>query len=71
VLPLPSLYEQKQITSYLDNRCGVIDGVTSLYKCGDDGARRKGILNRQMDTLFAYRKSLIHECVTGQRRVEG
>ncbi len=69
VLPLPTLNEQKQITSYLDNSCGVIDGVTSLYKSGDDGARPKGVLNRQMDTLFAYRKSLIHECVTGQRRV--
>jgi hypothetical protein len=22
-----------------------------------------------MGTLFAYRKSLIHECVTGQRRI--
>jgi type I restriction enzyme S subunit len=24
---------------------------------------------RQIDTLTAYRKSLIHECVTGQRRI--
>jgi type I restriction enzyme S subunit len=69
VLPLPSLYEQKKITSYLDKSCGVIDGVTSLYKGGDDIARPKGVLNRQMDALFAYRKSLIHECITGQRRI--
>jgi type I restriction enzyme S subunit len=26
-------------------------------------------LQGQLDTLVAYRKSLIHECVTGQRRV--
>jgi type I restriction enzyme S subunit len=26
-------------------------------------------LNQQIETLVAYRKSLIHECVTGQRRV--
>ena len=26
-------------------------------------------LNKQIETLTAYRKSLIHECVTGQRRV--
>ncbi len=26
-------------------------------------------LNQQIDTLIAYRKSLIHECVTGQRRI--
>ena len=25
--------------------------------------------SRQIATLIAYRKSLIHECVTGQRRV--
>jgi type I restriction enzyme S subunit len=26
-------------------------------------------IQAQIDTLTAYRKSLIHECVTGQRRV--
>jgi type I restriction enzyme S subunit len=26
-------------------------------------------LNKQIETLTAYRKSLIHECVTGQRQV--
>jgi hypothetical protein len=26
-------------------------------------------INERIDTLTAYRKSLIHECVTGQRRV--
>jgi type I restriction enzyme S subunit len=26
-------------------------------------------IEAQIDTLPAYRKSLIHECVTGQRRV--
>ena len=29
----------------------------------------KSALQRQIDTLTAYRKSLIHECVTGQRRI--
>ena len=29
----------------------------------------KETLTRQIQTLVAYRKSLIHECVTGQRRV--
>jgi type I restriction enzyme S subunit len=32
------------------------------------GRIRSGI-ERQIDTLIAYRKSLIHECVTGQRRI--
>jgi len=27
------------------------------------------IIGKQIDTLTAYRKSLIHECVTGQRRI--
>jgi len=27
------------------------------------------ILRQQIDTLTAFRKSLIHECVTGQRRI--
>ena len=27
------------------------------------------VLERQIETLVAYRKSLIHECVTGERRV--
>lgn len=26
-------------------------------------------IERQIETLVAYRKSLIHECVTGQRRI--
>jgi type I restriction enzyme S subunit len=27
------------------------------------------VIGKQIDTLTAYRKSLIHECVTGQRRI--
>ena len=29
----------------------------------------KAAIESQIDTLVAYRKSLIHECVTGQRRI--
>ncbi|MEP6636632.1 MAG: restriction endonuclease subunit S, partial [Acidobacteriota bacterium] len=29
----------------------------------------RALIQRQMNTLIDYRKSLIHECVTGQRRV--
>jgi type I restriction enzyme S subunit len=63
------LDEQKLIAKYLDIRCNVVDSVVSLHKATDDESRTKGVLNRQMGQLFAYRKSLIHECVTGQRRV--
>ena len=69
VFPLPALVEQKQIASYLDAKCGVLDSVVSLHKATDEIARPMGVLNRQMATLLAYRKSLIHECVTGQRRI--
>jgi type I restriction enzyme S subunit len=30
-----------------------------------------GNLEEQIATLAAYRKSLIHECVTGKRRITG
>ena len=69
VLPLPTLEEQKQIAIYLNAKCAVVDSVVSLHKAADEIARPMGVLNRQMGTLFAYRKSLIYECVTGQRRI--
>ena len=47
----------------------MIDGVASLDKRPDYTPRPSKVLNQQMDTLLAYRKSVIHECVTGQRRV--
>jgi type I restriction enzyme S subunit len=52
----PPLREQRVIGEYLDKKEKEIFTV-------------KETLNRQIDTLTAYRKSLIHECVTGQRRI--
>jgi type I restriction enzyme, S subunit len=69
VFPLPPLPEQARIATYLDRICTQVGAVASLQKGEDDGRRGKGILNRQMETLLAYRKALIHECVTGQRRI--
>ena len=69
VLPLPTMPEQKRIATYLDNKCVVLNSMASLHKAANEIARPAGVLNRQMETLFAYRKSLIHECVTGQRRI--
>jgi len=55
-IPLPRLTEQEAICSYLEKKLGEVKGtVTSI--------------EAQIATLTAYRKSLIHECVTGQRRV--
>jgi type I restriction enzyme S subunit len=55
-IPLPSLSEQKRLLDYLDYRLSNVERI-------------RGILNGQITTLLAYRKSLIHECVTGQRRI--
>jgi type I restriction enzyme S subunit len=55
-IPLPQVREQEQLIEYLDSR---LDQLRSLQQ----------VLREQIDTLVAYRKSLIHECVTGQRRV--
>jgi len=55
-VPLPPIDVQREI-------------VTTLER---DGLRRRRVsmtIKGQIDTLIAYRKSLIHECVTGQRRI--
>jgi type I restriction enzyme S subunit len=56
LIPLPPLPEQKEIASFLDEKTAEIRSTAN-------------ILGKQISTLLAYRKSLIHECVTGQRRV--
>jgi type I restriction enzyme S subunit len=54
--PFPPKKEQEEIAAFLDAE---IEGIR----------RTRAVLNQQIKTLTAYRKSLIHECVTGQRRV--
>jgi type I restriction enzyme S subunit len=55
-LPLPKLREQEQLVEYLDEQSRRIRSVQTIHE-------------QQIETLLAYRKSLIHECVTGPRRV--
>lgn len=55
-IPLPPVSEQHSI-------CGFVE------QCNANFARLTASISRQIDTLLAYRKSLIHECVTGQRRI--
>ena len=55
-IPLPRLAEQAEICVYLDKKLGAIKRIVSA-------------IETQIATLSAYRKSLIHECVTGQRRI--
>ena len=55
-IPLPPLDEQRELVRYLDTEFGRLAAIEASIR-------------KQIDTLLAYRKSLIHECVTGQRRV--
>jgi type I restriction enzyme, S subunit len=55
-ISLPPLTEQVAICAYLDEKLAEVKHIVA------------GI-ESQIATLTAYRKSLIHECVTGQRRV--
>jgi type I restriction enzyme, S subunit len=52
----PSAVEQIEISEFLD---------ATLAKL----AELSGLIKIQIETLLAYRKSLIHECVTGKRRI--
>jgi type I restriction enzyme S subunit len=54
-LPVPSPEEQTSIAHHVKDIILTTD-------------RMSAHLEKQVDTLVAYRKSLIHECVTGQRR---
>ena len=52
----PPSEEQAAICAYLDEKL-------------DEAKRIAATIDSQIATLTAYRKSLIHECVTGQRRI--
>ena len=54
--PFPPEEEQKAIADFLDSKTAEVRSTISMLLC-------------QIETLTAYRKSLIHECVTGQRRI--
>lgn len=55
-IPLPPLAEQEAICAHLDEKLSELKRIVAGIEA-------------QIATLTAYRKSLIHECVTGQRRV--
>ena len=55
-IPLPSLTAQDEICESLDTKLAEVKRIATN-------------IESQITTLTAYRKSLIHECVTGQRRI--
>jgi len=52
----PPVAEQSNIVTFLDKKTEEISKI-------------EGVITSQISTLEQYRKSLIHECVTGKRRV--
>jgi type I restriction enzyme, S subunit len=56
LIPLPPPPERQEITTYLDKKLGEVQRVVVTIEA-------------QIAALTAYRKSLINECVTGQRRI--
>lgn len=56
LIPLPPRKEQVAICAFLDKKIGAVKHTADN-------------IESQIAALTAYRKSLIHECVTGQRRV--
>lgn len=58
LVPIPPLPEQQDIADYLDNKCAQIDAVIADKQA-------------QLETLAAYKKSLIYEYVTGKKSVPG
>lgn len=56
LIPRPPIEEQSEIKAYLDTKLGELGSVVT------------GI-ETQIATLTTYRRSLIHECVTGQHRI--
>jgi type I restriction enzyme S subunit len=57
-IPQPPYIEQTQIVNYLDDKCAKIDAVIADKQA-------------QLETLAAYKKSLIYEYVTGKKSVPG
>ena len=55
-IPLPSLNEQNEIASFIDEKCSEIDATIADKQ-------------KQLETLDEYKKSLIFEYVTGKKEV--
>lgn len=55
-IPFPSRNEQREISSY-------------IISLNEKVSSEKNIIEQQIEKLKQYRKSLIHECVTGKRKV--
>jgi type I restriction enzyme S subunit len=57
-IPLPPPKEQTAIAAFLDTRCRRINHISAKKQ-------------QAVETIKAYKKSLIYEYVTGKKRVKG
>ena len=55
-IAIPTLDEQQQIADYLDTKCAKIDALIAIKQ-------------QKIEKLMEYKKSLIHEYVTGKKEV--
>ena len=55
-LPVPPLFEQQSIASYLDDKCAEIDAMIALKQS-------------KIEELKEYKKSVIYEYVTGKKEI--
>ena len=56
IIPVPPINEQENIANFLDKKCGVIDNLIVD-------------IQKQINILFDYKKSIIYEYVTGKKEV--
>lgn len=56
-MPLPPLPDQQRIAAYLDTKCSEIDSLIALKR-------------QKIESLNAYKKSIIYEAVTGKTIIE-
>lgn len=69
ILPIPPFEEQKEICKYLDEASDRINQIIKL-KFGSSKLQNNDDSRSQMKILLEYRKSLIHECVTGKKQIK-
>jgi type I restriction enzyme S subunit len=58
MMPIPPLKEQQAVVTYLDKKCSKIADIITIKR-------------QSIETMKAYKKSLIYEYVTGKKRVKG
>jgi type I restriction enzyme, S subunit len=67
-IPFPPINEQVAICLYLKKAWTNIERIIQL-KFGKSKASKENNTKNQLQTLLSYRKSLIHECVTGKKQI--